>query len=71
MHQTICGMVEADGKWQNKQKIEPKSYDSARFFVHFVKNAGLSDWTWTSGLYHPKVARYQLRHTQEPDTKVL
>ena len=25
---------------------------------------GLSDWTWTSGLYHPKVARYQLRHTQ-------
>ena len=24
----------------------------------------LSDWTWTSGLYHPKVARSQLRHTQ-------
>ena len=25
---------------------------------------GLSDTTWTCGLYHPKVARYQLRHTQ-------
>ncbi len=25
---------------------------------------GLSDKTWTCGLYHPKVARYQLRHTQ-------
>ena len=27
---------------------------------------GLSDKTWTCGLYHPKVARYQLRHTQIP-----
>ena len=26
---------------------------------------GLSDKTWTCGLYHPKVARYQLRHTQK------
>ena len=25
---------------------------------------GLSDKTWTCGLYHPKVARYQLRHPQ-------
>ena len=25
---------------------------------------GLSDGTWTHGLYHPKVARYHLRHTQ-------
>ena len=28
--------------------------------------SGLSDKTWTCGLYHPKVARYQLRHTQKP-----
>ena len=27
---------------------------------------GLSDKTWTCGLYYPKVARYQLRHTQMP-----
>ena len=39
-----------------KTKEKRESYDS-RF-------SGLSDWTWTSGLYHPKVARYQLRHTQ-------
>ena len=32
-------------KVTEKTKIEPKSYDLARFFVHFVKNAGLSDKT--------------------------
>ena len=39
------GMVEANRKWHNEQKNELKSYDLARFFVHFVKNAGLSDKT--------------------------
>ena len=29
-----------------------------------IPDPGLSDKTWTCGLYHPKVARYQLRHTQ-------
>ena len=32
--------------------------------MHFHGFSGLSDKTWTCGLYHPKVARYQLRHTQ-------
>ena len=32
--------------------------------VHKDTRTGLSDGTWTHGLYHPKVARYQLRHTQ-------
>ena len=38
---------------------------------------GLSGGTCTHGLYHPKVARYQLRHTQmiekiipQPNTKI-
>ena len=35
---------------------------------------GLSDWIRTSGLYHPKVARYHLRHTQitaVPDSLII
>ena len=48
-------------KWTKKRA---KILRFGSFFVRFIRNFGLSDWTWTSGLYHPKVARYQLRHTQ-------
>ena len=57
-------------------RVVPKWWENTRFSPENAKNKaenesfsalfGLSDWTWTSGLYHPKVARYQLRHTQMP-----
>ena len=48
------------------------------FFSLYVRDlAGLSSGIRTHGLYHPKVARYQLRHTQmiekiipQPNTKI-
>ena len=54
MHQAIQEMVEANRKRQNKQKSSQNLSIQLDFFVHFVKNAGLSDTTWTCGLYHPK-----------------
>ena len=45
---------------ENQQKQKEKSVRICTIPTDF----GLSDKTWTCGLYHPKVARYQLRHTQ-------
>ena len=37
-------------KWTKKRA---KILRFGSFFVRFIRNFGLSDWTWTSGLYHP------------------
>ena len=52
---------------------KPEKARKIKKIRRFIMNlrTGLSDKTWTCGLYHPKVARYQLRHTQIFATWIL
>ena len=51
-----------------------KNHANAWFFDMWSVSShidGLSDGTWTHGLYPPKVARYPLRHTQSKCNFIL
>ena len=51
-------------KWWENTRFSPENAKNKAENDSFSALFGLSDKTWTCGLYHPKVARYQLRHTQ-------
>ena len=53
-------------KWWENTRFSPENAKNKAENDSFSALFGLSDKTWTCGLYHPKVARYQLRHTQMP-----